>query len=56
MDIVIKRAMENGVQKFLFASGNYSDAIFNFELCQKFPQGFTTIGIHPCHSNEVKNE
>ncbi len=50
-DSVIKRANDNGVDKFLFTGGYYEDTIKSLKLCKKFTGGYTTVGIHPCHSS-----
>ena len=41
-----------GCDRLLIAAGNIQDAQKSFELCQKSPKFFLTIGVHPCRASE----
>lgn len=51
-EVVIERAREWGVQKFLFAAGHIEDAEDSYELSKGHDNFYSTIGIHPCRSKE----
>ncbi len=54
--IVIERAKKVGVEHFLFAGGHLEDTLESLELCQRFENGHTTLGIHPCYANVILKE
>lgn len=51
-DIVIKRANDYGVRKFLFAGGYIKDALDSYNLALKSNDFYCTIGVHPCRAVE----
>jgi TatD DNase family protein len=51
-DLVIKRAHEYGVRKFLFAAGYIEDAKDSYKLSLKSEDFYCTIGVHPCRAIE----
>lgn len=55
-DIVIKRANEYGVRKFLFSAGYIHDAIDSYNLSLKSEDFYCTVGVHPCRANEPFKE
>uniref|UniRef100_A0A7S3ND43 Uncharacterized protein n=1 Tax=Euplotes harpa TaxID=151035 RepID=A0A7S3ND43_9SPIT len=56
-DVVIQRARDYGVEKFLFAAGYIEDAKISYDLSTKLEDAYITIGVHPCRATEVfKND
>jgi TatD DNase family protein len=53
---VVKRAHEVGCSHLLIAAGCLEDAQHSFELCNKFPDSYCTIGVHPCRASEPFNK
>jgi TatD DNase family protein len=51
VDDVIRRSRQIGCDHLLIASGHVEDAIKAFELCQRSPDFYTTIGVHPCRAS-----
>ncbi len=51
-DLVIKRANEYGVRKFLFAAGYIHDALDSYQMSLQSEDFYATIGVHPCRSSE----
>ena len=51
-DIVIKRANDYGVRKFLFAAGYLHDAEDSYSLAMKSEDFYCTVGVHPCRAKE----
>ena len=51
-DLVIKRANQYGVRKFLFAAGYIHDAQDSYNLSLKSEDFYCTVGVHPCRAQE----
>lgn len=49
---VIERAFKHGCEHLLVAAGNLDDAKHSLEICEKNPNCYATIGVHPCRANE----
>jgi len=53
---VIKRANMFGVKGFLFAAGFIEDAKIALTLCEKTPNSYATIGVHPTRASQTFKE
>ena len=51
---VIQRAEQMGCKDFLFVGGDLKDSKRSFELSQRAPNFFCTIGVHPCRVMEIE--
>ncbi|CAI2373901.1 unnamed protein product [Moneuplotes crassus] len=52
-EVVMNRARQYGVEKFLFSAGYIEDAVKSYDLATKSEDYFMTIGVHPCRATEV---
>jgi len=50
----MQRARAFGVTHYLFAAGYIADAKISLDLCNKTPNAYATIGIHPCRALEPR--
>ena len=51
-DAVIRKAIDNGVEKFFLPNIDSSSIPSLFDLCKKFPHNcFPMMGLHPCSVN-----
>ena len=55
-DSVVQRAHEMGCSHLLIAAGSLEEAGHSFDLCNKYPRSYCTIGVHPCRANEPFNK
>ena len=51
-DLVIQRANQYGVRKFLFGVGYFQDQIDSYELSLQSDDFYCMFGVHPCRARE----
>ena len=51
-DLVIQRANQYGVRKFLFGVGYFQDQVDSYELSLKSDDFYCMFGVHPCRARE----
>ena len=55
-DVVVAEAMNNGVAHLILTGSSVSDSQAAVLLSNKYPQCYTTAGIHPHHANEFNSD
>ncbi|EGR28126.1 hypothetical protein IMG5_183120 [Ichthyophthirius multifiliis] len=54
IESVIQRATSVGCEHLLIVGGNIQDSINSFQIAQKSPNFYCTVGVHPCRATEVE--
>ncbi|KAJ1488801.1 putative deoxyribonuclease TATDN1-like protein [Baffinella frigidus] len=55
-ELVLKRAEEAGVERFIGVSGSLQDSKESIGVAERYPNIFATVGVHPTRCNEFEED